>query len=307
MKKTLVYFIIVSSIVLSAFKQKEKLPKYLKKNPPGTIKIADNFYCDKYEVSNLGYREYCYWMNLVYGKDSLEIKSFWPDTTVWNSCSWEYSSLYFRHPALNNNPVVGISQQQALDFSKWRSDRVFETILIRNKFITPNTNPTPENHFTIERYFGDSLSNYLTTEKAKYYPQYRLPTSEERTIILKYNDQFLLKKNKKNWTKESLMRCNQFNFCLNNKSFNEIFNDGATYPGVYLCPNEKSMLCHIRGNVREWLSEPKQVAGGSWNDPINVILEKDIDTIKVNNSNFNYSDNSTGFRNILEWKVWERK
>jgi len=56
MEKALVYFMVIFSIVLSAFIQKEKLPKYLKKNPPGTIKFLDNFYSDKYEISNLGYR-----------------------------------------------------------------------------------------------------------------------------------------------------------------------------------------------------------------------------------------------------------
>ena len=37
-------------------------------NPPGTIKIEENLYCDVTEVSNLEWKEYMLWAKRKYGE-----------------------------------------------------------------------------------------------------------------------------------------------------------------------------------------------------------------------------------------------
>ena len=56
-----------------------------------------------------------------------EIKQ-WRNKLAYNEPFVDY---YFRHPAYQDYPVVGISWKQANDFSAWRTDRVNEMILDR--------------------------------------------------------------------------------------------------------------------------------------------------------------------------------
>ena len=59
-----------------------------------------------------------------------------PDTLVWRS-ELAYNEplveYYFRHPAYNYYPVVGVSWKQANDFCLWRSDRVNEGELMEKR------------------------------------------------------------------------------------------------------------------------------------------------------------------------------
>ena len=77
------------------------------------------------------------WTERVFGKTSEEFKSTLPDTSVWKMKNYTCLTMsvlenyYLRHPMYRNYPLVGISQKQAIAFSKWRSDRVFEYILIK--------------------------------------------------------------------------------------------------------------------------------------------------------------------------------
>ncbi len=56
-----------------------------------------------------------------------------PDSLVWRS-ELAYNEplveYYFRHPAYNDYPVVGVSWKQATDYAKWRSNRVNEKLLM---------------------------------------------------------------------------------------------------------------------------------------------------------------------------------
>jgi len=100
-----------------------------------------SFYMDKYEVTNLGWREYVEWTNYVFGNTNPEIvAATLPDTTVWRdemAYNEPYVENYFRHPAYSFYPVVGVSWDQAMAYCQWRTDRVNEKVLVSGKFIAP--------------------------------------------------------------------------------------------------------------------------------------------------------------------------
>ena len=148
-------------------------------SPPGTLKIADNFYCDQTEITNISWKEYKHWTKRKFGETSKEYKTCLPDTTVFNNVSSfgePYLPNYFTHPAYNNYPVVGVSKQQIENYTQWRTNRVIEVLLIGSGFITS------------EQLDSIDISNFLerpeVKEKIKMVPVYRLPTKVEFDEIL---------------------------------------------------------------------------------------------------------------------------
>jgi gliding motility-associated lipoprotein GldJ len=95
---------------------------------------VNSFYMDETEVSNVHYREYLYWVTRVFEEYPEVGWAALPDTLAWRSklgFNEPFVDYYFRHPAYQDYPVVGISWQQANDFAAWRTDRVNEMILDR--------------------------------------------------------------------------------------------------------------------------------------------------------------------------------
>lgn len=102
-------------------------------NIPRRITVS-SFYIDESEVSNINYREYLYWLGRMYGESFPDVyRGALPDSLVWRS-ELAYNEplveYYFRHPAYNNYPVVGVTWKQATDYAKWRSNRVNEKLLM---------------------------------------------------------------------------------------------------------------------------------------------------------------------------------
>lgn len=118
----------VTAIIICTGAKKE-LP-YWQTAPPGTVRIAENLYYDEAEECNVHYREYLFWVERVFGKNSREYQIALPDTSGWlqMACLKDYATDYFRRVPYDFYPLVGISQQQALNYTKWRSDRVFERV-----------------------------------------------------------------------------------------------------------------------------------------------------------------------------------
>jgi formylglycine-generating enzyme required for sulfatase activity len=148
--------------------------------PPGTTPIA-HFFMDKQEITNLNYREYLFWVGLVFGKDSDRYRQALPDSTVWRA-GLDYCEpmvdLYFQHPAYENYPIVGVTYEQAVQYCAWRTDRVYERDLVAAGAIPANTRPVETNFFTEERYLA---GEYLGLKPNKTIPvsRYRLPNEDE--------------------------------------------------------------------------------------------------------------------------------
>jgi len=160
---------------------------------------VSSFYMDETEVKNVDYREYLYWLRRVFVDYSEVYKMALPDTLVWRSklaYNEPYVELYFRHPAYQDYPVVGVDWLQANDYCSWRTDRVNEYIMVREGllFMDP-TGQSGEENFNTEAYLAgqyegavkDQMTDYdpnneyrkVRMEDGIFLPKYRLPTEAE--------------------------------------------------------------------------------------------------------------------------------
>ena len=166
-------------------------------NSPRRVTIS-SFYMDETEVRNVDYREYLYWLKRVFVDYPEVMRKALPDTLVWRSrlgYNEPYVEYYFRHPAYQNYPVVGVNWLQANDYCAWRTDRVNENILIREGILNPNPNQTGEDNFNSDAYLArqyegdvrqdlDDLDPNSDTRKVRLedgilLPKYRLPIEAE--------------------------------------------------------------------------------------------------------------------------------
>ncbi len=299
--KTLLLGTLLTACLPSKKAMVGNFPMYV--TPPNGIKIADNLFCDQTEIMNIGWREFMYWNKHVFGEQSIEYASLFPDTLVGasiDSCLGSFLQSYWRDPAYDHFPVVGITQEQAIRFSTWRADRVFEALLSMNDIIKYDTAQHRDNYFTIERYYKGELDNVVSDRTVAYYPEFRLPNLTERISILAYAD--------------SLDNANigKYNstYCANCKAqFPEMWRNATPCTAntfdvvptghVYVdCPSRKwKGIFHLRGNVAEWASETNIAVGGSWKDHENQVLGADTITLSEQNA-------WTGFRNVFVWKKW---
>ena len=114
-------------------------------NDRRTLTVS-SFYMDKYEVTNIGWREYVDWNKFVFGNTRPDlVNSLLPDTTVWRkelAYNDPYVEYYYSHPAYSFYPVVGVSWEQAMAYCQWRTDRVNENILVSPLSTLPCQPPT---------------------------------------------------------------------------------------------------------------------------------------------------------------------
>lgn len=125
-------------------------------NIPRQVTVS-SFYMDENEVTNVDYREYLYWLRRVFDYDYYpEIyNSALPDTLVWRdelSYNEKMVNNYFRYPAYNYYPVVGVSWIQAMKYCSWRTDRVNEQILIDEGVFNEFPEQIDADHFNTEVY-----------------------------------------------------------------------------------------------------------------------------------------------------------
>jgi formylglycine-generating enzyme len=166
-------------------------------NVPRRVTVS-SFYMDETEVANIDYREYLFYLKRVFGTSYPEVeKKATPDTLVWReelSYNEPYVETYFRHPAYDNYPVVGVNWLQANDFCKWRTDRVNEMVLIERGILNPNPEQKDADNFNTESYLvgqytGSVRKNLkdlktggeraVRFEDGIMLPSYRLPSEAE--------------------------------------------------------------------------------------------------------------------------------
>ncbi len=115
-------------------------------NNTPTQQHIQSFYMDETEVTNQMYLEYLDWLKRVFPPTEQNYRNIYygavPDTLVWrNRLGYNETMVnnYLRHPAYAQYPVVGVSWVQAVEFSKWRTDRVNEKQLVESGYISEET------------------------------------------------------------------------------------------------------------------------------------------------------------------------
>lgn len=106
-------------------------------NVPKRVTVP-SFFIDETEVANVHYREYLYWLSNTFSNDTAIMGRAYPDTLCWReelAYNEPYVEYYFRYPAYNYYPVVGVNWQQASDFCVWRTDRVNELALVEKGYL----------------------------------------------------------------------------------------------------------------------------------------------------------------------------
>ena len=139
-------------------------------NNTPTQQHVQSFYMDETEVTNFMYLEYLNWLKKVFPPTEENYKSIYagasPDTLVWRNrlgYNETMTNNYLRHPSYANYPVVGVNWIQAVEFSKWRTERVNEALLEKNGYLKKNAKTTEvsaESTFDTETYLNSPTLAY---------------------------------------------------------------------------------------------------------------------------------------------------
>ena len=131
---------------------------------------VQSFYMDETEVTNAMYLEYLDWLKKVFPPTEENYKNIYlgasPDTLVWRNrlgYNETMTNNYLRHPSYANYPVVGVNWIQAVEFSKWRTERVNEALLEKSGYLKKNAKTldvTAESNFSTETYLNSPTLAY---------------------------------------------------------------------------------------------------------------------------------------------------
>ena len=159
---------------------------------------VSSFWMDQTEITNLQYREYTYWMKRVFwergdGEYSYLYTHSLPDSTVWRS-ELSYNepmvNQYYRHPAYQDYPVVGVSWQQAVDYCDWRTDRVNERRIVESGALSKGSvmkerqdpkkiaKTWERRYLKQDAYDSSEPDGFFSTEKYLKYEEYNLENWE---------------------------------------------------------------------------------------------------------------------------------
>ncbi|HAH55664.1 MAG TPA: gliding motility lipoprotein GldJ [Flavobacterium sp.] len=139
-------------------------------NNTPTQQHVQSFYMDETEVTNAMYLEYLDWTKKVFPPSEPNYKNIYdgasPDTLVWRNrlgYNETMTNNYLRHPSYSEYPVVGVNWIQAVEFAKWRTNRVNEALLEKSGYIKKNakTNDvSADANFDTETYLNSPTSAF---------------------------------------------------------------------------------------------------------------------------------------------------
>ncbi len=139
--------------------------------PPDMIFIKGNdemesFYMSATEEPNINYLIYLKWLNAVYSESYpevlLEAMPKQLNKGKFLTYNDPYLHSYLTHPAFAYYPVTGLTWEQIQNYLAWKTDRLNETILIKNGILEFNTNQQDEDNFNTEAYLLKQYEGYVS-------------------------------------------------------------------------------------------------------------------------------------------------
>lgn len=224
----------------------------------------------------------------------------YPDTTciekdqLLSSHDVKFYRTYWSNPRYDNYPVVGLSWLQAMSYCEWRTDRLNEETLIREKIIDKESLYNTTQLFLNEFAESGKLNGLL-------FPSFRLPTELEWILATK--------------TQKSSLETDQLfawdGFRITNKKGDYLANFNQDYlresdPYVFTAPIKSFPINGVEmydlsGNVAEWVldrstdSTFRLVKGGAWSDSFEKLMTHNFDTLR-----YDEASSRVGFRVAMD-------
>lgn len=255
MRKLFILILILPLLISAGKKSRFKVPKDFAFIPLGSMEIngkvfsSNAFIMQKYEVTNLQYREFLNDLKAHNETEKLKIAEI--DSLQWrisNQFYEPYVEYYHSHPAYNNYPIVNISYEAALLYCDWLSEKYKKENNVNIKFRLPS-----ENEWIYAAKSGNSNNkyawegNYLRNKKGKFQCNFNVLYQENpKTKEIEITENNIIENNVSN---------------VNNQDRE---NNSITVPVNSYYPN-KYKLYNMSGNVAEMTSEKGVIKGGSWN------------------------------------------
>lgn len=228
------------------------------------------FYMSDHEVSNLEYRNF---LTSIIALDTQLYKTLLPDTNVWRgplNYSEPYFIYYFRHPAFNDYPVIGVSYEQSIEYCKWLTKNYLlsKSLKFKNvQFNLPSKNQWIAAAAGNNNYVGLDIN--LINSKGQYTSNFRA-----------FSQSGIMRKDSIKITKKDSSIYDQTIYLATSEDFRNFH--FSTTPTKSYPPNSYGIY-NMRGNVEEFVLEKGISKGGSWKDPgyyLQNLSEETYDTAK---------------------------
>lgn len=239
------------------------------------VEVSSGLWMSKYEVSNTLYKAFL--MDVIGEGRADEIPDLAPDVTVWErdlSFNDPYTQYYFKHPAFESYPVVGVSYAAAVEFCNWMTAK-----------------------------YGEHVESKAWAKDVKLRFKFRLPTQAEwehaasregKVSTGFYAGGFSYPRDAKGkYLFNHKLGKGNFAGVAGTKNWRDYEGYMITAPvDAGFDPDPKG-LYHLSGNVAEMVAEPNIAKGGSWADEAPACYVEAVKTYDAPSA-------LIGFRFVLE-------